>query len=262
MRPKQTSGNSLARMLNILELFCLARPTIHVEDVVELHGSALSTAYRHLQELCESGLLAQVGKGVYSLGPRVVELERLQQLTDPLLLAGKSALDELEPICVNRALMLCNLYRDRVLCVHHVGAQAIRVGEKEIPVLRGRGMPMPLFKGAGSQAILAWLPHHRLRSLYAANAEAINRAGLGADAAAFRRMLSAIRRRGHALSHGQISPRIEGISVPILVTDRGVIGSLLLMQADDSPAAERESWLAHLHERAEIIARCMDLSAA
>ncbi|MGE0802743.1 MAG: IclR family transcriptional regulator C-terminal domain-containing protein, partial [Lautropia sp.] len=184
----------------------------------------------------------------------MIEFERLQQLTDPLLLAGRSQLAALEPSCANRAIMVCSLYRDRVLCVLHVGAESIQVGRRRIPILRGRGMPMPLFRGAGSKAILAWLAPHRLRALYAVNASAIAAARLGADAAAFRRTLSAIRRAGHAYSHGELRPGIDGYAAPILLPDRGVIGSVLLLDAETLPAAERTRWLAVLRDRAAAIA--------
>ena len=58
-------------------MFSLASPLIAVEDITVRLGYTRSTAYRYLKELCDAGLVAPVSSGNYSLGPRIVELERL-----------------------------------------------------------------------------------------------------------------------------------------------------------------------------------------
>ena len=76
-------------------------------------------------------------------------------------------------------------------------------------------------------ALLAFLPHHRIRQTYLRSAQAIAAAGLGEDWAAFRRALAAIRKAGYAISHEQIAPGLGGVAVPILLPDDGaLVGSL------------------------------------
>ena len=120
------STSALTRLLQILDLFTLERPTVRVEEVVNNFDIVQSTAYRYLKELCDAGLLAQQGKGVYSLGRRIVELERLLQLSDPLLLAGREVMESLHDESTNRTFLLCAYYKDAALCVYKVGPDEIK----------------------------------------------------------------------------------------------------------------------------------------
>ncbi|MFA5490669.1 MAG: helix-turn-helix domain-containing protein [Candidimonas sp.] len=248
------AGSSLSRLLNILELFSLERTTVSVQDVARLYGVARSTSYRLLGELCETGLLAQLGKGVYSLGPRIIELERLLQLTDPLLGAGKQVMKSMHGKARNRAILLCTRYKDRVLCIHHVGAETIAFGDEQLVIRRGRGLPLPLFEGAASLIILAHLPLHQLRSLYGANADTILAAGLGGDFPSFRRHLGKIRRKGHARTQSAVDARIVGLAVPILLGQE-ILGSLAaIIAGTPEEHAQEPALIALLESQAQRIA--------
>jgi DNA-binding IclR family transcriptional regulator len=220
--------SALTRLLQILDLFTLERPTVRVEEVVKGFNIVQSTAYRYLKELCDAGLLAQQGKGVYSLGRRIVELERLLQLSDPLLLAGREVMDALQPYADNRTFLLCAYYKDAALCVYKVGPDEIRYNGTMMKILRGRGTVLPLFSGAGSQAILANLPPHQIKSLYLTNASEIARAGLGTSWKEFRSALANIRKQGFAQTIGTMNPGMHSVAVPVLRSDGKVVGSLLM----------------------------------
>lgn len=252
-RPKAPTS-SLSRLLNILDLFSEAQTSVHVEDIIHLYGVSQSTGYRYLQELCESGLLAQLGSGAYSLGPRVVELERLLRLSDPLLLAGRHVMQGLTEQSRNKAFLLCTFYKDRVLCIHSVGPEEIRVNGVNIPILRGRGTPLPLFKGAGSHAILAFLPAHRIRALFETNQTAIADSGLGGNWPEFRNALSNIRKQGYAKSFSKSHPRLVGIAVPIVPEEGLQLASLLVLTSDTKEEQHEERRLIELlHEKAAAI---------
>lgn len=231
---------SLTRLLQILDLFTLERPVIHLDTVVEAFGIAQSTAYRYLRELSDAGLVASTGRGRYALGRRIVEFERLLQLSDPLLLGGKVVMDGLEEHCKNRAFLLCAPYRDRVLCVYKIGVDEVLISGKPMRILRGRGTSFPLFRGAGSQIILAHMAAHQMKSLYLANAAEIASAGLGADWKEFRKALTAIRKREFAETVGRMNPGMYSMAVPIIKSEGRVAGSILMLGA----AAEQEEGLA------------------
>jgi DNA-binding IclR family transcriptional regulator len=224
-----TTTSALTRLLQILDLFTLERTTIRMEEVVQSFNIVQSTAYRYLKELCDAGLLAQQGKGVYSLGRRIVELERLLQLSDPLLLAGRQVMDSLENFAENRAFLLCAYYKDAALCVYKVGPDDIGYLGTQMKILRGRGTVLPLFSGAGSQAILANLPPHQIKSLYLSSAPQIAQAGLGESWKDFRTALAEIRKQGFAQTIGKMNPGMHSVAVPILRPDGKVAGSLLMI---------------------------------
>ncbi|OWT71567.1 MULTISPECIES: IclR family transcriptional regulator [unclassified Achromobacter] len=217
-------GTSLGRALAVLELFTLGRPVVTVDYVTEVLRYTRSTAYRYLQELCNAGFITQAAPAVYSLGPRIIELERLMALTDPLYRAGQEVLAP-EPQS-NTALLLHNLYEDKVLCIYKAGPDVLECGGQRITIRRARGIPFPLFHGAASLALLPWLPSNRGLQTYLQNTAAIARAGLGDDWESFRRTMAAVRRTGYATSHGTITPLLSGVAVPILSPSGRLLGSL------------------------------------
>jgi DNA-binding IclR family transcriptional regulator len=252
-----TSGSALTRLLQILDLFTLQHPRIHVDEVMASFGIGQSTAYRYLRELSDAGLVASQGKGYYSLGRRIVELERMLQLSDPLLLAGQPVLDSLQEHCANRAFLLCTPYNGRVLCVYKIGADEIVLDGQPMAIQRGRGTSFALFRGAGSQVILAHLLPHQIKSLYLAHAGEIAESGLGATWKDFRTALAAIRKQGYARTLGRMNPGMYSVAVPVLKSDGRVAGSILMLGA----ATEAETALALvplLHERATLIASGLD----
>lgn len=222
-----------AKLLSVLDLFSAERTSVNIDEAIAFLGVGKSTGYKHLKDMCDSGLLVQRGKGEYALGPRIIELERLLQVSDPFLIAGKAAMVVAEELCENRALMLCTLYQNRVLCVHSVGPESIRYGKEYMRIYRARGTALPLFKGAGSHAILAHLLPHQIRSLYLSNASEIAMAGLGSEWKDFRSALARVRKAGFATSVGQINPNMLSISVPVFFDER-VHGSLLLLTTNSS----------------------------
>jgi len=217
-------ATSLRRTFDILELFTLSHPVITADYVTNQLRYTRSTAYRYLRELADAGLISQAAPGIYSLGPRIIELERLMALTDPLYRAGLAVLPQAEHD--NSALLLHNLYEDKVLCILKAGPDVLNCDGLRITILRARGLPFPLFQGAASLALLPWLSAHRIRQTYLQNPKAIAKANLGDSWEAFRRAMAAVRRVGYATSHGTITPRVSGVAVPILAPNGRLLGSL------------------------------------
>lgn len=233
--------SSVAKVLDVLDLFSLDTPVLRVEDIGLRLGYTRASAYRYVRDLCDAGLLAPAGSGAYALGPRVLELERLVRLTDPLLRASQLVLARMRPAAARGGgvLLVCSLYRDRVLCIHQEGAERLTAAGRIIAIQRVRGLPMPLFRGAASLSILAHLPPRQARALHARQRDAIAQAGLGATWAAFRTRLADIRQAGYAVSTGQMDPDLSAVSAPILLPGEGaaaapqVLGSLTRVMTRD-----------------------------
>jgi len=214
--------NRADRLHLILRLFTAERPLWTVEEAAEALGVSLSTAYRQFGALVRSGLLDAVeGARVYVLGPAVIELDRNIRLSDPLITIAKPAMKWLaEQAQLPCTVLLCRLYRDRVMCIH----QEERAGEGG-NVSYERGRPMPLSLGAPSKTILAQLPSRRLSGLIP-----ILQAEAGPErpfrAEEFRRELAAIRRQGYSITRGEVDPGVVGIAVPLATPLRGIVASL------------------------------------
>lgn len=263
-RPQSAPSSSFTRILEIFDLFSPDKMTVNVDEIVSLYGIGLSTGYRYMRELCEKGFLTQLGKGSYSLGPRIVELERIVELNDPVLGAGRRVMEGLDRQTTNATFMLCTFYKDRVLCIHQVGDDRIKYGSEVLRLVRGRGTPLPLFQGAGSLAILANLAPTQIKSLYMTNQALISEHGLARDWVGFRKQMLQIRKAGFAMTSGQINEKLVGLAVPFFAGDGPAVGSLLMVTAstDDGRESAKSTLPTLLLKAAEIGAELAPTPAA
>ncbi len=217
-------ASSLVRMLAVLDLFSEAAPAWSVEEVAAALGYTRSTAYRYVGELAEAGLLAAAQRGCYSLGPRILKLDRQLRDSDPMLAAFRRIEPGLRRFGGSRCgreqtWLLCRMFRDSVICIHQSGAL-------DSDISFSRGFPMPLLRGATSKAVLAFLPERQLTRLYLANQAAVAAAGLGADWKVFKAALRDIRRDGYVVSVSEVDRGVFGIAAPVFDPDGRLIGSI------------------------------------
>ncbi len=214
--------SSLDKMLGLLDLFTTERPVWSSEDLIGHTGAPASTVYRYLKALHSTGYLSRVGQASYVLGPRIMELDRVTRESDPVFRAGASLAEELARD-TGYSSLLCILFSDTVMCVQRARGRDVPTG------LFDRGQRRPLVAGASAKAILAHLPMHQLRALYARHAGAIEAVGLGGDWEAFKASLRAIRQAGFASSLGDYNAGIAAIAAPIFNREQEVLGSVALV---------------------------------
>ncbi len=221
--PSEHQGHGSGdRLLAVLALFTAEQTQWTVEAAAEKLGVSTTTTYRYFNKLTKAGLISPVSGAGYTLGPAIIQMDRLIQSSDPMLTGARGVMIDL----VGRAaqgstVLLCRLFHDRVMCVHQVMGR----GPQE-PVSYERGRLMPLYRGATSKIILAHMPPRTLKALFAHHGGEIAEAGLGAGWDEFRRGLAAIRRAGVTVSHGEIDSGRVGIAAPIFDPGRAVLGSL------------------------------------
>lgn len=212
------------RLLAVLDLFSLDKPTWTAEEIGAALKLTKTTLYRYLRTLGSSGLVSPTGGGGYALGPRVIELDRQIRLSDPMLRVAVPVMQRtIEKF--SGLLLLCTYYRDKVMTIHH------EVSDASFEFSMQRGQPFPLFRGSPSKAILANLPSHQLRALMLHESRQIREAGLGEDWAEFRDKLRAVRNDGICIAYGELDPALIGISAPIFRTAGEVAGSLTIALA-------------------------------
>jgi DNA-binding IclR family transcriptional regulator len=213
------SAGSLARMLHILELFTEAEPVWSTAALIEALETSRSTGYRYIKTLHDAGLLTIVRNGHYGLGPRIIEMDLQIRQTDPLLLASHGVLESLVDE-IGHSALLCTAYGDSVLCIREVRAPLS-------PANRfSRGQRRPLFQGAVSKVILAYLPHHRLKAVYARQSREIEKAGLGSTWSEFRTALGEIKKDGYLVTMGEFNPGVYGVAAPVLTDQKTALGSV------------------------------------
>jgi DNA-binding IclR family transcriptional regulator len=209
------------KTLGILGLFTPETPVQTSEALIEFLGCPASTGYRHIKTLQGTGFLARVGSGSYMLGPRILELDRTIRLSDPVTIAGSPIIRALAAKTGHSA-VLSILYSDSI-----VGVQR-ELTPNGPPSLFSRGQRRPLVSGASAKAILAYLPAHQLRRIFANHGEAASRVGLGATWEEFRRALRQIRKDGFSMTIAEYNADIASIAAPIFNKDNEVLGSLMV----------------------------------
>jgi DNA-binding IclR family transcriptional regulator len=213
------SARSLGRMLNILQLFTETAPVWSTADIIETLETSRSTGYRYLKTLQGAGLLTSSRNGYYTLGPGIIEMDLQIRLTDPLLLASHGILEGLVDM-IGHSALLCTAYHDSVLCIGEARAP-------QSPMNRfSRGQRRPLFQGAVSRVILAYLPHHRLKAIYPRQQAEIASAGLGTNWTEFRAALGQIKKDGYSLTKGDFNHGVYSVAAPVLTDQKTSLGSV------------------------------------
>ncbi|MGO2511874.1 IclR family transcriptional regulator [Marinomonas polaris] len=216
---RDVKRSSLERMLRILDLFTQEKPIWSVDDICTEFDYTRSTGYRYTKELADAGLLFQTGKSNYSLGSRIIQWDRQLRLSDPLVRLSKDIEQQPYELEGKQAWLVCRLFKDQVVCVYHFG-------NLETSLSYSRGIPRPLFSGATSKAILAFLPNAQHMRLFVENPSEIEQSHLGTNWKDFRANLQKIRDDGYALSISEVDKTVFGLAVPILSQDGKIQASI------------------------------------
>lgn len=207
------------KMLQLLDLFTPDRPLWQAEEMQAHLGASRSTLYRYLKCLSDAGLIAHMPRRGYSLGPRIIEMDRQIATSDPLIQAARPVMRELaarQPGVV----LLCRRYEMKVLCVHQERAGGDHVTTYE------RGKAQSLLQGAASLVVLAHLSPYQINRLHADHAAEIASVGLAEDLPTLREALRRIRHKGWWMTEGEVTEGVTGIAAPVFDAEGEVLGSL------------------------------------
>ncbi len=198
---------SIDRALTIIETFTYKEPELTLKEISARTGIAMTTVHRIIQTLLAKGFLELDDRsGKYRLGIKFVRLsgvvinrtdivnnsypwlQKLAQRTE--LNINLSVYDNQEALC------LINIES-----FHHFGYE-IKVGQR-----------MPIYAGALSKAILAYLPEEELDSL-ANEFEAVTPLTIS-QKAQLQEEINRIRQRGYAESHGELTLGAIAYAAPV-----------------------------------------------
>jgi DNA-binding IclR family transcriptional regulator len=149
MGPQRTKGvDSARRALQILLQFSQNKPELTVDEILEVHGISLPSAYRYLSLLREMYLIEERGKGSFVLSPEILQLAQAAERTLDYRLEAQPILDRLSAATGETALYLRQL-NDAAVCL------AICESDHAISISFQPGHVMPLHAGAGAKTLLA-----------------------------------------------------------------------------------------------------------
>jgi DNA-binding IclR family transcriptional regulator len=213
------AGNSLERILAVLEVYTEERLEWTPEELMEELGYSRPTLYRYLKTLKDAGLLSSTPNAGFTLGPKVVEMDFLLRKSDPLILNGARHLKTLSERYPCTALLV-RWYGNRILCVD--SASSTRHAISSYP----RGRPMPIGRGAIARSIMAFLPRRRQLSLIEQNLDELRSIGLGNTVEEVHESLKRVRRAGYAVAYGEVTPGVVGIAAPVFDAGLSPIASV------------------------------------
>jgi DNA-binding IclR family transcriptional regulator len=221
----------LDRFVEILRLFDADKPDWTIQEIADAVSVPASTVYRTVRELVGQGFLDPSIEAHYRLGAAIIEFDRRKRISDPLIREGEPVLrDVVDASPIPCVAVLARLYGDQVICVADS-----RTPDIDLLSSYERGRPMPLMRGATSKTILAQLPRAKLLKVLARS----ENLGMSMDEVATE--LAAIRRRGYAITRGEVDKGLVGIAVPLSSPEAAINASmsLIVRAADSSEAIER-----------------------
>lgn len=221
------SGDStIDRLVRILETFSTDRTVQTAAEIGRRAGLPSSTAHRIVDDLVEAGLLERDEHHRVRLGMRLWELAlrgsralRLRQAALPFMERVQARLREHTQLAV--------LEQDEALFLERLSSPT---SGANITRIAGR---LPLHASSSGLVLLAYADADVVARVFAKPLQAVSAETI-TDAAALRRMLAEVRRRGHVVAPGSIESVSTGVAVPVRDETGAVIAALSVVLPRDS----------------------------
>jgi DNA-binding IclR family transcriptional regulator len=204
---------SVARAAELLHAVTAAGGPASVAELAERCGLNRSTAWRLLATLEDHGLVERdPAGGGYGVGYALVAMaasagpEPLVRRAHVHLRALAAACEETASLAVPRGLQLVTV--DQVQAPHVMAADWL-------------GRPAPLHATSTGKAFLAHLREDELHAALPGTLQRFTETTI-TTRRVLRLELDEVRRRGYAVSRGELEPSLWGVSAPVLDGDRSV----------------------------------------
>ncbi|MEJ2633597.1 MAG: IclR family transcriptional regulator C-terminal domain-containing protein [Acidihalobacter sp.] len=205
-------------MLSVLDLFDPQHLRMDPDLIAERMGLSRATVYRYVRDLRAAGLLSRIDAGSYGLGPRIIELDWMMRLYDPILVAGRDLMHTLSKQ-TGLAVFASVFYDDRIINTY------IAEPKDTYHFAFGRGHPLPLFRGAQSKVLVSYQKGRKLKQLYEEKISQSHDNTLSWKE--FSRATRKIRKDGYCITHDELNLGFTGIATPIIsIDEQEVVGSL------------------------------------
>jgi DNA-binding IclR family transcriptional regulator len=217
-----TVPNSVtARALRVLGAFSAGHPDLSLSDIARRAGVPLSTAHRLVGELTTWGALERDARGHYRIGLRLWEVASLAPRGVGLREAALPYLEDLYE-ATHENVQLAVLDGLEVVYVERI------CGRDAVPVYTRPGLRFtPHATGVG--LVLLAYASAELQERYLAGPLRTFTAKTIAEHRRLRAVLAEVRRRGYAVSDGQVTLDALSIAAPVREPDGAVIAALSIV---------------------------------
>jgi DNA-binding IclR family transcriptional regulator len=202
---------SIARAVEVLELFDVAHPIRQLRELVTLTGLPKTTVVRLLATLESLGLIVDRGDSCYGPGPGFLRWVKLAESLWEVGPETRKIMSGLVDACGETVNVYIRRGFDRTSVAQLEGTATVR---SVVEV----GVPYPLAAGAAAKVLLGGAPENMLHELVA------RRSGLELEP--LRREIASIREAGYAVTHGERELGASAVAAPVFGQDNRVIAAL------------------------------------
>ena len=202
---------SIARAVEVLELFDVEHPTRTLRELVASTGLPKTTVVRLLSTLDSLGLIADRGDSTFGVGAGFLRWVTLAQSMWEVSTETRQIMTRLVDSCGETVNIYIRQDLNRVSIAQVEGTTTVR---SVVEV----GVPYALATGAAAKILLTGAPDQVVRSLVDA------RPGLQLEPLS--REISGIREAGYSVTHGERELGASAVAAPIVSSDGRVIAAL------------------------------------
>jgi DNA-binding IclR family transcriptional regulator len=209
---------SIRRAIQVLHAVA-AHKDMRLTQISNEVGLHVATTRRILVSLVDMGFLQTSGNhSTYSLGPMVLHLGQVARDQNVIIEPFRSRLEEIAKRSGDTVLLSVRSQNDAVCVLRVEGAFPIRTMIIDVGSIR------PLGAGAGSLALLAWLPDQQVERIITLHASAYPKLSIQAEQV--RNLVKQSRKLGYALNDGLMLKGISGLGIPISDTAGNIVAAI------------------------------------
>ncbi|MEF7612562.1 IclR family transcriptional regulator [Aquincola sp. MAHUQ-54] len=205
--------NAVQKVLRILRVMSTPLP-LRLADIAAASGIHKATALRLLDTMIAEGFVVRdEATKRYLLGDEAVTLGIAMQGRDHIRDRARPSLLRLAALTGDTLLLSTRSGIDSVCIDREFGSYPIRASYLEL------GMRRPLGVGAGSLALLAWLPDDEVDAVIGLIEPALKKRYPRISAALLKQEVAHSRQRGYSLLLDVVVDQMGGIGVPVFGSD-------------------------------------------
>jgi DNA-binding IclR family transcriptional regulator len=245
--PKASDTSSVQKVCRILR-------TLSVPDALRLSEVALATGLnkatvlRLLDELADEGFVERdEASKRYRLGEQAMLLGFAAQGRDTLRDRARPWLMRLAGLSGDTVLLSVRSGVEAVCIERETGTYPIRANYLDV------GSRRPLGVGAGSLALLAWMPDAEVDAVLELTRSAITERYPRIDEALLRAKIAESRRQGHVLLLDVVVERMGGIGLPILGIDGRPVAAISIAALNERLITRRDLLVATMREAVDAL---------
>ncbi|KMY50420.1 IclR family transcriptional regulator [Peribacillus loiseleuriae] len=210
---------SAEKTLEILEQFDFESRTLSVPELAAKLQQPQSSVYRHMRVLKEKGYIIEYSPGLYSLGYIFLKLAKIVKMDIDLPVVSQEAMRELTRSTGETSILLVPSNLQAVCLAAVPSGHPIKVSSEQ-------GNIVPIYGGASSKALLAYMGDQVVEELYLSGTVKKHTDQTILDLGDMLHHLEEIRQKGYSFSDSEIDYGVISYGMPIFDSDNKLVASL------------------------------------